>query len=131
MRLALTTFAVPVAVAFLALPSFAQDATTMDMSTMTCGQVKAMDQDKMLAASDEAMKMAAMSADELAKMKAMTPDEKAKMEADNKAKMDAMTADQKTEHAKMMDDSMSKLMAACGTDDSMLILDAAKTATKG
>ncbi len=125
-------FAVPMAIVFLAVPSLAQVVTEtgMDVSDMTCGDVKAMDHDQMMAVSIEAMKMASMSDDEKAEMDAMTQEERVKSQSAEAAETAAMTNDQKVENSKKMDESMAKLMTACGSDDSMMIMDAAKAVAK-
>lgn len=123
--------AVPMTLAFLAAPSLAQVAseTGMDVSDMTCGDVKAMDHAQMSAVSVEAIRMASMSDDEKAEMKAMTQQERAKSRS-AAAETGAMTDDQKADNTRKMDETRIKLMAACGNNDSMTIMDAAKAAAK-
>ncbi len=125
-------FAVPMAIVFLAVPSLAQVVTEtgMDVSDMTCGDVKAMDHDQMMAISTEVMKMASMSDDERAEMGAMTQEERVKSQSVEAAATAAMTDDQKADNAKKMNEATAKLMAACGSNDSMMIMDAAKAVAK-
>ena len=130
MKRSLTFLAAPLAVAFLAMPVLAQDATTPDVATMTCADYMKLDATAQMTATREASKVAAMSDEDAAKAAAMTADEKTKAMTDEQTKMDAMTDDQKAENKTKMADAQAKLITACTGNDSMTVLEAMKTASK-
>lgn len=129
MKRILSLATTPAALLFLAIPAPAQPATEtgMDVADMTCSDIKALDKPQLRAISDEAMKMASMSDDEIAEMKTMVQEERDKSKSDQGA---AMTEDEKAAQDKEKDAAVSALLDACGNDDSMMVLDAAKAAKK-
>ncbi len=130
MRKPFSLFAISTAIVFFAVPALAQvvPETGMDVSDMTCGDVKTMDRFHMMAVSIQAMKMASMSDNEKAEMNAMDQEALVKFKA--QSEKDAMAYVQKAENSKQANETKTKLMAACGSDDSMMIMEAAKTVTK-
>lgn len=123
-------FAVSTAIVFLTVPALAQEvpATGMDVSAMTCGDFKKLDRFHMMAVTIQAMKMASMSDDEKAEMNAM--DQEAIIKFKAQSEKAAIANVQKDENSKKMNDASTKLMAACGSAHSMMIMEAAKSVTK-